>query len=87
VTRICHAHDPDDAIADRICGGPIPCPLHPNERGSTFRSVVPVTITLGHDALRRLDEMARRSGRNRSAQIAELVRAAEMPRARRGGAP
>jgi hypothetical protein len=26
---ICRAHDADDPIGARVCGGPLPCPEHP----------------------------------------------------------
>lgn len=41
-----------------------------------------ITVTLSREAIERLDEMARRTGRTRSATIEALVRDAEMPRAR-----
>jgi predicted transcriptional regulator len=39
-----------------------------------------ITLTLSPDAVERLDEIAKRTGRTRSATVEGMVRAAEMPR-------
>jgi hypothetical protein len=84
--KICRVDD----IAGRICGHFLPCPDHPGTspmaRGAlAARGAGVVQVSFGRssaDALRRLDEIARRLGLSRSATIVRLAREYPMPRAR-----
>jgi hypothetical protein len=77
-TRICRAHDPDDAVADRICGRPSPCPDHPRGwKGERVRSTArvreQVLYSLSREARERLREMAEDQGRPASRVLEDLI--------------
>jgi hypothetical protein len=79
-TRICRAHDPDDAVADRICGRPSPCPDHPRYWDGIRLKTTPQSrtrktraFTLSDEAHEHLHEMAKDQGRAASRVLEDLI--------------
>ena len=80
MTRICRAHDADDAIEGRICGHTMPCPDHPRgwqgvriKQTPESRTRKNTIFTLSEKARERLREMAEEQGRPASRVLEDLI--------------